>query len=65
MDTKGWIGTQVCMLLESNNYDTVFKSELRLDDTENMSTELKNLNPDRVLCLIGRTHGPEYSTIDY
>ena len=62
---NGWIGTQVCKLLESDNSYTLYKSELRVDDTDKVEKELLEIKPDRVLCLVGRTHGPGYSTIDY
>ena len=62
---KGWIGTQVIDLLQKESSYTLYKSCLRVDDTQEIMKELQEIKPDRVLCLIGRTHGPGYSTIDY
>tara|TARA_B110000977_G_scaffold84695_1_gene113083 strand:+ start:281 stop:1150 length:870 start_codon:yes stop_codon:yes gene_type:complete len=62
---KGWIGSQVCALLECESVNVLFKSELRLDNTVAVSIELSTVKPDRVLCLTGRTHGLGFSTIDY
>lgn len=63
--SKGWIGKQVCELLDLDNSYALYKSELRVDDTQEIIKELKTIKPDRVLCLVGRTHGPGHSTIDY
>lgn len=63
--SKGWIGTQICDLLEKNECYTIYKSDMRLEHTSMIIKELETFKPDRVLCLIGRTHGPGYSTIDY
>lgn len=61
---KGWIGGQVIDILKSMNEEIVIGSS-RVDDTTSVEIELKSEAPDRVMCLIGRTHGPGYSTIDY
>ena len=60
----GWIGGQVCKLLRSYG-DLVIEAKARADDLEAVSAELMSIKPDRVVCLIGRTHGPGFSTIDY
>jgi 3,5-epimerase/4-reductase len=44
---------------------TVIKAQYRADDETGVEAELATSNADRILCLIGRTHGPGYSTIDY
>jgi 3,5-epimerase/4-reductase len=61
---KGWIGQQVVKLLESIDY-TVLTTDIRADDEKNVDKLLQEMQPDRVVSLIGRTHGPGYSTIDY
>jgi len=61
---NGWIGGMVKTYLEKKG-ETVFCSQVRADDESNVEQELVSIFPDRVLCLIGRTHGPGYSTIDY
>lgn len=61
---KGWIGQQVVKLLESKEH-TVITTDIRADDEKNVDKLLQEKQPDRVVSLIGRTHGPGYTTIDY
>lgn len=70
---NGWIGKQVLSILYSQN-ETVITSNVRADNEADVLDELTNVHPDRVICLIGRTHGPISgnnsnsminSTIDY
>lgn len=37
----------------------------RIEEYGSTKEELERLKPDRVVCMIGRTHGPGYKTIDY
>jgi dTDP-4-dehydrorhamnose reductase len=63
---KGWIGQQVIKILESNSEEhTVITTDTRADDEKNVEKLLQDVQPDRVVSLIGRTHGPGYTTIDY
>jgi dTDP-4-dehydrorhamnose reductase len=62
--SKGWIGGMVCSYLH-NHGETVVEAVSRADDEKAVEDELVTVAPDRILCLIGRTHGPGYSTIDY
>jgi dTDP-4-dehydrorhamnose reductase len=62
--SKGWIGGMVCSYLH-NHGETVVEAVSRADDEKAVEDELVTVTPDRILCLIGRTHGPGYSTIDY
>jgi 3,5-epimerase/4-reductase len=62
--SKGWIGGMVVNLLQHSG-DTVVESSVRADNETDVENELKDISPDRVISLIGRTHGPGYSTIDY
>lgn len=57
----GWIGTQLCELLEGD----VIKSNTRVDNEQEVDTDISTLRADRVICLIGRTHGDGCNTIDY
>ena len=62
---KGWIGNQVKDYLDNNfNYDVNFGNS-RVDNKQTSLEEINLIKPDRILCLIGRTHGENYSTIDY
>ena len=61
---KGWIGQQVVKIIESKEY-IVVTTDIRADDEQNLDKLLQDINPDRVISLIGRTHGEGYSTIDY
>lgn len=62
--SNGWIGGMVVKLLRKQG-ETVIKAQYRADDEAGVEAELATSNTDRILCLIGRTHGPGYSTIDY
>ena len=66
---KGWIGQHVCRLLDKRGIVWSI-GEARCDDisairTELMSEDVRWSNYTHVICLIGRTHGPGFSTIDY
>lgn len=61
---KGWIGSQVIQILLKNDQD-IINSNIRADDEKGVEEILIKEKPDRVISLIGRTHGPGYSTIDY
>jgi 3,5-epimerase/4-reductase len=62
--SNGWIGGMVVKLLRKQG-ETVINAQYRADDEAGVEAELATSNADRILCLIGRTHGPGYSTIDY
>lgn len=57
---RGWIGRKLVELC-----DTPLLGQARVDDVAAVTAELAALRPDRVICCIGRTHGPGCSTIDY
>jgi 3,5-epimerase/4-reductase len=62
----GWIGGQLIPVLEGNGFDVIKPpNELRADDVTHVVSFLSDSRPDRVLSLIGRTHGPGVNTIDY
>jgi len=65
MGYKGWIGQQVIKLLEENKNNIIITSDVRADDEINVEKLILEFLPDRIISLIGRTHGPGYSTIDY
>lgn len=63
---KGWIGGQVLDALKASRpQDTILLAAARADDEIGVEQELLSLRPDRVISLIGRTHGPGFTTIDY
>lgn len=64
---NGWIGTQFIDYLSNIDADNVkiYKSKVRADDDVNIVNEINEIKPSHVVCMIGRTHGPGYSTIDY
>jgi len=66
--SKGWIGNQFIDLLKSNSI-TYLEGTSRVDDVDNLESELKSISPTHVVAFIGRTHGKidekVYTTIDY
>ena len=62
---KGWIASEFMQHINNlKPHWIVVEGKQRVDDIESVRQELLETNPDRVLCLIGRTHSPEYNTID-
>ena len=57
---RGWIGRKLAALC-----DAPLEGRARVDDVDAVRRELDALAPDRVICCVGRTHGPGCSTIDY
>jgi len=45
--------------------ENVIEGKSRADNYEQTLKEIKEANANRVLCLIGRTHGPGFANIDY
>lgn len=64
LGNRGWIGGQVVALLESKG-EQVLTTSVRADDDDGIRAILIHEKPDRVVSLIGRTHGEGFSTIDY
>lgn len=62
--SKGWIGGMVVSELTKNG-EQVVAAEARADQEDAVELEIQAVQPDRIICLIGRTHGPGFSTIDY
>lgn len=66
---KGWIGQQICALLENIPEIELIVSDVRADDKSALEEELVQTKPTHVVCVIGRTRGTyngvEYTTIDY
>jgi 3,5-epimerase/4-reductase len=66
--SNGWIGNQVCLLLNDQNIEWI-EGKARAEDTESLEKEIISVNPTHVMSFIGRTHGQiggiQYTTIDY
>jgi len=62
---RGWIGCQVVELLSKDPSNILCLPETRIDNVEEIKKDLDCFQPDRVISLTGRTHGPGYGTIDY
>jgi 3,5-epimerase/4-reductase len=67
---NGWIGGKIYDILSSDPFKKkIVKSEVRLENLKDVENELNEINPERVICCIGRTHGVyegvEIPTIDY
>ena len=65
---NGWIGSMMIALLEENDIEYVIGTA-RVDNEEDVVSEIDEVEPSHVMCFIGRTHG-EYNgenmaTIDY
>jgi nucleoside-diphosphate-sugar epimerase len=62
--SKGWIGSQFTKVLEAKGF-TVVGASSRADNRLAVLDEIDLKRPDHLVCMIGRTHGPGYTTIDY
>ena len=62
--SKGWIGSQFAKVLEAKGF-TVIGATSRADNRLSVLEEIDHVKPDHLVCMIGRTHGPGYTTIDY
>jgi UDP-glucose 4,6-dehydratase len=61
---KGWIGGLFQEVLRERGWKLI-EAESRADDRNEVIADINKHNPTHVICLIGRTHGPGHSTIDY
>jgi len=62
--SKGWIGSQFTKVLEAKGF-TVVSASSRADNRLAVIDEIDHVKPDHLVCMIGRTHGPGFTTIDY
>lgn len=64
--SRGWIGGQVLEHLRRERPDDeIVETGVRADDEDAVAALFDAEAPDRVVSLIGRTHGPGFTTIDY
>lgn len=61
---RGWIGGLFRKVLEERGW-TVIDARSRADSREAVLDEVQAIVPTHIVSLIGRTHGPGFSTIDY
>ena len=61
---NGWIGKQFQALLLAKGWEVVVATS-RAQNREEVIREIDKINPTHIVSLIGRTHGPGFSTIDY
>jgi UDP-glucose 4,6-dehydratase len=61
---NGWIGTQFKQSLRQKGWEIVDASS-RAQNRGDVEREVESIQPSHIVSLIGRTHGPGYSTIDY
>ena len=61
---NGWIGGQIIKLLTDYN-EEIHTSDIRVDNEEMLRSEITKIQPDRIISVVGRTHGEGFSTIDY
>lgn len=62
---KGWIASHVLEYLTRRNIEVVYDDSLRADNQLDVEHFLYTTKPTHVLCMLGRTHGPGFPTIDY
>jgi dTDP-4-dehydrorhamnose reductase len=58
---KGWIA----QLFKGYCGDNKITEGGRIDNYDDVYSEVSRVQPDRVVCMVGRTHGEGYKTIDY
>ena len=59
---RGWIGTQLTAWISDKN---LIFAQSRAEDRDAVRAEIQTHAPDVVLCLVGRTRGPDHPNIDY
>lgn len=62
--SKGWIGSYICERLLAVK-ETVIECSEHFSSYEDVSEIVELHHPDRIVCAIGRTFGPGFTTIDY
>jgi UDP-glucose 4,6-dehydratase len=62
--SRGWIGSQFKAILNNRGW-MVVDAESRADNRVAVKAEVESVKPTHIVSLIGRTHGPGFTTIDY
>ena len=65
---NGWICKQFIDYLKNNSLidvNLIVLSNNRVDNIDSIIYEINEIKPTHILCMIGRTNGPGFTTIDY
>lgn len=62
--SNGWIGNQFCQYLDNINAKYI-RGKSRCNKKEDVLKEIMENDITHIICFIGRTHGGNYTTIDY
>lgn len=62
--SEGWIGNQFMEILFQKNIQFM-RATSRADDYESVEKEIERVVPTHIVSFIGRTHGENFTTIDY
>ncbi len=61
---RGWIGSEFKEILSKKGWE-IIESKVRAEDYKGIEEEIERERPTHIVCMIGRTSGPGYNTIDY
>ena len=61
---KGWIASHIMKEFDKKKIQYIF-GNARVDEVSKVKSEIRIWKPTHVLCVMGRTHGEGYNTIDY
>lgn len=62
--SKGWIGSYVVTILKDAG-ERVSEVNIHPTDFKQLKAIIDGINADRIVCCVGRTYGPGFTTIDY
>lgn len=62
--SKGWIGSQIRDILVSKK-EEILEINAHFTNFSELKYEIEKKKADRIICSVGRTYGPGFSTIDY
>lgn len=62
---SGWIGSHLVPFFSDKHEICYPPDSMRVDSLKKVEAWIDECTPDRIICVIGRTHGPENPTVDY
>lgn len=62
---KGWIGTELCNLLNNFNEYELILSDIRVENSKEVEELIISSKPDRIISVIGRTHSKDINSVDF